>query len=646
MVMKKSRRLLAVAVAAFCMLSGAQHAAASEPDVVPDRTAAVPGGGIEMPDGGIEVPDVSTAPDGDPSQAVSDREPHRIGERIEGELSDTLRVPPRSSEALLSAQAAAAFNGCYGNQLTGLDAQVYRLMTSYYREGGKTGEYVCHPDISYPFNGNINAVAQRMYNDITRSLQNAIDAFAYDNPEVFWAEGWRYGFQPVYYGTETKGVLSVDGLTISPTEISSGMSREVARYQQNVNAAVNTILSKPDAKRSRYHLVREIHDYVCRLLTYNKNAGNIIFSSAASFIGAHQAVCEGYAETFKVLCDRLNIPCVCVSGYTYSSSEGHMWNYVQMNDGKWYLIDTTWDDDDDSGNIYYFYFLAGSGSVGGYGIPLSSERTAVGDFSEAGYMSFAYPVLNTSMYQWNSATCRNGHTRVAEPTVAATCTAAGRTAGAHCSVCGAVIELPQETPVKPHTVQNDPAKAPTCTQGGRTAGSHCSVCGEVFVVQKQIAPLGHTIEVDPPVAPTLESEGKTEGSHCSVCGTVFTAQQTIPRLSADMHPDTGRITPASIGKTPKSFKAKAKKKGRVALSWKKLKKTKKTKKLLGQIQYIQVQYSTDPAFTRSVVSRRVGKKKGKLTLTLPRKTIYYIRARYVGYNCVSGWTKVKRVRTK
>ena len=74
-------------------------------------------------------------------------------------------------------------------------------------------------------------------------------------------------------------------------------------------------------------------------------------------------VCEGYAKAFKIICDKINIPCVVVFGnYDETEDAAHMWNYVQMEDGIWYAIDVTWDDVDgeDGREIKYQYFIKGS----------------------------------------------------------------------------------------------------------------------------------------------------------------------------------------------------------------------------------------------------------------------------------------------
>jgi hypothetical protein len=58
-----------------------------------------------------------------------------------------------------------------------------------------------------------------------------------------------------------------------------------------------------------------------------------------------KAVCHGYSNLFKKLCDMSNIPCFIVSGYVKENNtfieEGHSWNAVFV-EGKWQLIDATW----------------------------------------------------------------------------------------------------------------------------------------------------------------------------------------------------------------------------------------------------------------------------------------------------------------
>ena len=120
------------------------------------------------------------------------------------------------------------------------------------------------------------------------------------------------------------------------------------------------------------------------------------------------------------------------------------------------------------------------------------------------------------------------HTEVIVKAVAATCTAAGKTEGKHCSVCNTVIVAQQTIPAKGHTEVVDKAVAATCTATGKTEGKHCSVCSAVLVAQQTIPAKGHTEVVDKAVAATCITAGKTEGKHCSVCNAVLIAQEVIP----------------------------------------------------------------------------------------------------------------------
>ena len=74
--------------------------------------------------------------------------------------------------------------------------------------------------------------------------------------------------------------------------------------------------------------------------------------------------------------------------------EAHMWNYVQLEDGKWYLIDITWDD---QAIRRYTYFLA-NWNTQGYDMKIYEEREERGDFSGTGYKSFVYPALSRTEY--------------------------------------------------------------------------------------------------------------------------------------------------------------------------------------------------------------------------------------------------------
>jgi hypothetical protein len=109
------------------------------------------------------------------------------------------------------------------------------------------------------------------------------------------------------------------------------------------------------------------------------------------------AVCEGYAKSFKVIMDKLNIPCVLVSGEANVGTEddpvwqAHMWNYVKLDVGNnkkaWYAIDVTWND---TTNVEQKYYLLGS-------LDMNVEHSANGVVSSVGF-EFKYPALDAYNY--------------------------------------------------------------------------------------------------------------------------------------------------------------------------------------------------------------------------------------------------------
>ena len=158
-----------------------------------------------------------------------------------------------------------------------------------------------------------------------------------------------------------------------------------------------------------------------------------------------------------------------------------------------------------------------------------------------------------------------GHTAVTDPATAATCTAAGKTEGSHCSVCKAVLVAQEAVPATGHSwgavsytwssdnktvtakricandashVETETASAtstvslaPTCTAMGKTTYTATFKNG-AFAKQtrtvEDIPAKGHTAVTDKAVAATCTAAGKTEGSHCSVCKAVLVAQETVP----------------------------------------------------------------------------------------------------------------------
>ncbi len=122
-----------------------------------------------------------------------------------------------------------------------------------------------------------------------------------------------------------------------------------------------------------------------------------------------------------------------------------------------------------------------------------------------------------------------GHTEAADAAVAPTCTETGLTAGAHCSVCKAVLTAQATVSALGHTEgEAAQTKAPTCTEKGVNTVS-CTVC-KAAIKTIDVDALGHTAVADKAVAATCTTAGLAAGSHCSVCNEVITAQAVVDAL--------------------------------------------------------------------------------------------------------------------
>ncbi len=196
------------------------------------------------------------------------------------------------------------------------------------------------------------------------NLWAALGAFDRDVPEVFWLSG-TYTLFYVYSGGSTTFYLvlsSEDGYGILDRSYPTAAQLRAAISQRD--QAVEAILAGTvttgegevlhyDAGASRQANLRYFNAWLTLHNEYNTSAGADPFhateclSALTGSTGEAGPVCEGYTRAFKLLCDTVGIPCVLVDGPAYNAAgvaSGHMWNYVQMEDGGWYGVDVTWND--------------------------------------------------------------------------------------------------------------------------------------------------------------------------------------------------------------------------------------------------------------------------------------------------------------
>ena len=253
---------------------------------------------------------------------------------------------------------------------------------------------------------------------IFENCQPAINSVTFDMPEICWLDMSYFG---ISVGTDTvvtrgsltgKYTITIKTLKFTPTILPKlGTAEKAAEYVEMLRTAVDEF---PVSGESRYEQLKSIHDYITEFTYYDTEAD--FAPSALGGLIKPGVVCEGYSKSLKLICDRLDIPCVLVFGnYNESAQTAHMWNYVQMEDGKWYAVDVTWDDLDDEKIRKYEYFLKGSESFNTNHTPEEYYNIT----------KLNYPELSTEDYDPSAP-----HTTTVTTTVTTTTTTTTTTASA------------------------------------------------------------------------------------------------------------------------------------------------------------------------------------------------------------------------
>ena len=643
----------------------------------------------------------------------------------------------RVRRAFRSARSGSSY--AFSSQLGANAKAIYDSKVEWYAEEHHTGEWICKfGEGVYQFQGVVTSngyfektdpdtesAYEACKEQLSADMQAAADAFKHDHPEVFWIRSPKtYSFtissvpdtEQTGDDGKTRSVFQIVSATYKPVETFAGAGSLISSYQAGVQAAVAKVREMADSWNTEgaetgstaYQalLVRAADEYLCSRLSYDRsvlktavsvsaaeNSGSQsvacndayrIYTSAAAFLGETDhltmgVVCEGYAKAFKVLCDQLGVPAVCVSGLSDKSltGSGHMWNLAQIG-GVWYLVDVTWDDSNAKGAYASSrqYLLVSNYTNN----TLLTSRQASGNFSGSTITTtFSYPAASDTCYK----------TAHQVPTVVKPdCTKAGRESGT-CTVCGKNVD--RTIPVLGHDFKETSRKATTCTQKGSVTET-CSRCGETKTTElpalghdfqektvaatctakgrwsvvctrcgavkseQEIPALGHDFKETSRKAATCTQKGSVTET-CSRCGQikttelsalghVYTAQVVEPTTSRGgytLHTcircgDTWQDQQtAKLLKKTNLRKVSAVSKGKFRVTFKKN----------GKYTMYQIQYAGRKDFT-GVKTRTVKNKKktASVTIRAGRRKTYYVRIRAVSGKSVGAWSRVLKVRTK
>ena len=230
----------------------------------------------------------------------------------------------------------------YYSQLDEYSKKIYKAMYSN-KENMKTGTYEINLGTQFS-----NLLSQSNGEELLGEYyQSAIEAYTYDNPDVFYIE-----FNKLYLNIETTTRTNVKSyrVFINAGNNTNYLTKEFSS-KEKIDTALNEIEKvemyfTQNQKENTYENIKSVHDYLVESIDYEQTISkDNIYNIYGALINGN-VVCEGYAKSFKYLLDKLEIPCILVSGEAINSEnkrENHMWNYVKINE-TWYAVDVTWDD--------------------------------------------------------------------------------------------------------------------------------------------------------------------------------------------------------------------------------------------------------------------------------------------------------------
>ena len=235
---------------------------------------------------------------------------------------------------------------------------------------------------------------------LQEEYQTAIEAFTYDNPDVFYIDVTKMyiNIETIQKIFSTKYNVYINSAK-DPTYLLDGFAskEQIDQCESQVIAVKNQILNqiagKNDIEKMRY-----IHDYLVDTIEYDQTFGEKNIYNIYGALVSKTCVCEGYAKASQYLLNEAGLENIIITGTATNSdgkTENHAWNYVNI-DEKWYAIDTTWDDPIIVGGgkltntIRYRYFLKGSSTM--------NKNHFISTKFTSGGQDFEFPKLSITDY--------------------------------------------------------------------------------------------------------------------------------------------------------------------------------------------------------------------------------------------------------
>ncbi len=201
------------------------------------------------------------------------------------------------------------------------------------------------------------------FNELSTMTNKVFRVLIDENPELWWIGDCGYGATLENYST----VIITYILNYPGTRFADLSASQISDLNKEIDQVKNKIMNQiaQTGLTTSYAILRYIHDYLITKIVYTLDESRKHIRNIYGALVEEKCVCEGYAEAFQYLARQYNINCII------ARSMEHEWNFVEM-DGKWYVVDVTYDDPLISGrttpsgsndNLKLNYFLTGTEHV-------------------------------------------------------------------------------------------------------------------------------------------------------------------------------------------------------------------------------------------------------------------------------------------
>lgn len=136
----------------------------------------------------------------------------------------------------------------------------------------------------------------------------------------------------------------------------TGNVSKLTATEKKIFKQVKKAVNYAKSGKNRYEQCKRLNDWITKRVSYDSSSGKDDVYTIEGPLLYGRAKCNGYMNTFKLCALVMGIPCETVLGHLENNDgEGHSWNIVKLEDGKWYHIDVTFNDTDNTVDTEYSF---------------------------------------------------------------------------------------------------------------------------------------------------------------------------------------------------------------------------------------------------------------------------------------------------